>query len=374
MYFQILIILAIIGIIGECYFISLWIAARRRFVKKFKKYTPPACVIIPCKGLEKGIESNLNEFCSQHYPTYNVVFVVDSKKDPVYKVLTKIKDNYSNVSVEITKPQKNCSGKIAALITGIESTSSTEVIVFADCDIKPENNWLQNLIEPLQDEKIGASTGYRWYFPSDFKTQLISTWNMASIAFLFHPKYNFTWGGSTAIKKTIFDDLDIKNKWKNAYSDDLVITNAIRNSEYYIYFQPKCIMESIPETSLTKFNEWGSRQYTWLRWYYPKIWLPSFIGLVGIKSLTILGILLIILGFYVPGLLMVMIVIFEMIFGWQGIATLQNLMVYPKKRFTSKIYYPLTAPIVFFIIVQNMIISLFKKEITWAGRSYKRLK
>jgi len=375
MYLQILILLGLIGIIGECYFISLWIIGKRNKVKEvFKKYTPSAFVIIPCKGLEPGVVENIGAFCSQEYPKYKLLFVVDSDKDPIYKHIKKLNEIHDHVSIKISKILNECSGKISALLTGLESIKSEEIIVFADSDIKPKKTWLKNLIEPLQDKSNGACTGYRWYFSTDFKSKLISTWNLASIAFLFQPTYNFTWGGSTAIKKSIFDKLEIKNKWKTAFSDDLILTNTLKNAGYKIYFQPKCVMESVPEKNLKRFKKWGTRQYTWLRWYYPIIFYSSFIGLAGVKILTIFGFILLFFGLYVPAFLMISVIAFEMIFGWQGIVTLQKTMVYPKESFPSKFSYAIIMPLVFFMIVQNMIASLFQKEIIWAGRSYKKRK
>ena len=373
MYMQLLIVLGLLGILAEFYFISLWIVANKKKKKDtIYSYLPSASVIIPCKGIHQGIKENIKAFCLQKYPSYQLIFVVDSKKDPVYPILLTGSKKYTHVSIKITKNKGLCSGKIAALLTGIESIKSAEVLVFADCDIKPNITWLKNLIEPLHNPSVGASTGYRWYFPNNLKTQLISTWNMASIALMFNPYYNFTWGGSTAIKLSIFNKLDIKTKWQKAYSDDLVLTNTVKKAGYKIYFQPKCIIESLPETSIKQFLHWGTRQYTWIRWYYIKIWLSSFVGLVGLKILTILGIILLITGYYTPGIIMISTIFFEMVYGWQGINNVQKTTEYQKQRFDSKISYALTTPIVFFIIAYNMLASSIKQEITWAGRIYKK--
>ncbi|UCD13309.1 MAG: glycosyltransferase family 2 protein [Thermoplasmatales archaeon] len=379
MHLQILIILGIIGILGECYLICLWIFARQKKKKEIPHpYSPSACVIVPCKGFGKGITENLNAFCSQQYPTYQLIFVVDSKKDPIYQHLEQITEKYPHATIRITKSKRSCSGKIAALLTGLESIKPVEVLVFADCDIKPNATWLKNLIAPLHDVTIGASTGYRWYFPTNLKTQLISAWNMATIAFMFYPRYTFAWGGSTAIRKSVFNKLEIKSKWQTAFSDDLVVTTTLKKAGYSIYFQPKCIMESPTETqeetSIKQFMRWGTRQYTWVRWYYPIFWYGSFIGFVGIKLFTILGICLLIIGYYFPGLLMVSTIFLEIIYGWQGITTFQKTMVYPQQRFSSKIKYALMTPIAFFMIAQNVLASSIKREIPWAGRTYKKPK
>ena len=197
-----LIILGLLGVLGECYIISLWIIAYRRTKKRiFPSYSPLAYVIVPCKGIEHGFHQNIQAFLTQEYTRYELIFVVDSQDDPAYKTLNQIINKKPNAHIVLTNPVSGCSGKVAALLTGLESTTDAEVLVFADSDIKPDTTWLQNLILPLQDESIGATTGYRWYFPSNWKTMLISAWNMTSIVFMFYPSYTFAWGDQPLFEK-----------------------------------------------------------------------------------------------------------------------------------------------------------------------------
>ena len=279
-----------------------------------------------------------------------------------------------NAHVVITTPASGCSGKVAALLTGLESTTNAEVLVFADSDIKPDPHWLQNIIPPLQDETIGATTGYRWYFPSNWKTLLISAWNMTSIVFMFFPRYTFAWGGSTAIRKKVFDELNIKAKWKTAFSDDLVLTLTVKKAGYKIFLQPKCIIESPPETSIKSFIRWGTRQYTWVRWYYPLFWLGSFFGFIGVQIIIALGLLLLIFGYYLPGILLSSILLFEILYGWLGITILPKTMIYPKERYPSKIGYALMTPLVFLLISTKCLCISNKTRDTMGGTNLSKTK
>jgi cellulose synthase/poly-beta-1,6-N-acetylglucosamine synthase-like glycosyltransferase len=42
---------------------------------------------------------------------------------------------------------------------------ASEVLVFVDSDARPAGDWLKSLVAPLQDETLGATTGYRWFVP-----------------------------------------------------------------------------------------------------------------------------------------------------------------------------------------------------------------
>lgn len=368
-------ILGIIGVLGECCIISLWLVAYQKTKKRrFPAYTPYASVIVPCKGTGQGFSENIQGFLSQDYPGYELVFVVDSKDDAAYSSIQQLIDGKPQAHLVLADPVSGCSGKVAALLTGLGFTEKAEVLVFADCDIKPDYHWLQNIVVPLQDPTIGTTTGYRWYFPTNLKTLLISSWNMASIVFMFYPSSTFAWGGSMAIRKNLFDDLRIKEKWSTAFSDDLVLTLSVKKAGYTIFLQPKCIMESPPETSIRSFIRWGTRQYTWVRWYYPVFWIGSFVGFIGAQVIIALGFLLLLLGYFLPGLFLCSMILLEILYGWLGISILPKTMVYPTDRYPSRIGYALLTPVIFVLLALNSFLSAMKQEIQWAGRTYRKPK
>ena len=375
MILEFLIILGSIWLIGECCIISLWIIAYTKTKKRiFPSYTPVVSVIVPCKGTDYGFHENIPAFLTQEYLRYQTVFVVESKDDPAYSALDQLTKNKPNAHLALTNPFSGCSAKVASLLTGLASTADAEVLVFADSDMKPDTHWLQNLVAPLQDETIGATTGYRWYFPTNWKTLLFSVWNMISIVCTFYPTPMSAWGGSTAIQKNVFEKLHIKEKWKTAILDDCVVTKSVKKAKYSIYFEPKCIMESPPETSIRSFMRWGTRQFTWLRWYYPMLWFGAFFVYVGAIIIALGLLLLLLFGYYIPGILLSALILFEILCGWLWIHILPKDMVYPKERYSSKIGYALMTPVASLLIAQNVVASALTREIRWAGRSYRKRK
>ncbi len=369
------IILTSIWFIGGCSIGSLWIIVDTRAKKRvFPPYTPVASVIVPCKGTDHGFHENIPAFLTQEYPRYQIIFVVDSKDDSAYSALGQLTKNKSNAHLALTNPVSGCSGKVAALLTGLASTADAEVLVFADSDMKPDTHWLQNLVAPLQDETIGATTGYRWYFPTNWKTLLFSIWNMISIVCLFYPIPWWVWGGSTAIRKNVFEKLHIKEKWKTAISDDCTVTAAVKKAKYAIYFEPKCVMESPSETSIRRFMRFATRQFSWLRWHHPVLWLCAFFGFVGVIIIALGLLLLLFSGDYIPGFLLSSLILFEILCGWLGIHILSKNMVFPKERYSSKIGYALMTPLAFLLIAQNVIASAITQEIQWAGQRYRKRK
>ena len=367
-----LIILGICSIAGELLLISFWIYGYvHNRKKKVTDYAPSTCVMVPCKGIVKNFENNIKAFCNQQYSNYNIIFITDTKEDTAYQKLEQITTSIPNASLATAQRIQGCSGKISALLEGLKHANDVEVYVFADSDIQPHHHWLTYLVADLNKQNIGATTGYRWFFPITTRSTLISAWNMASMPSIFHPLLNYTWGGSTAITKKVFDSLNIKEKWIHGYSDDLILGKALRDNHYRIHFIPQCIIESDSEDDISSFIKWGTRQMTWIRWYYPLDWYLGFLGVCGLKFLSTLGIFLLVTPFWVPGILFVSTILFEILYGFIGFTTLRSLMWYPKEKFGSPLLYGLLMPIVFYFMAYNIIKSFFKKEISWAGSIYK---
>jgi cellulose synthase/poly-beta-1,6-N-acetylglucosamine synthase-like glycosyltransferase len=264
--------------------------------EKYNLYLPTVCVIVPCKGVDSGFEENIRSISNQNYPNFSMVFVTESSDDPAHSFLESIisKSNKPEMmSLVCAGHSRTSAQKIHNLLEGLNHVRrDAEVLVFADSDIRVHETWLQNLVAPLQNQNIGATTGYRWYvpLPGNFWSAVRSVWNMTSANLLFSPKYTFAWGGSTAIRKTTFAELQITRKWRNGLSDDMILTNAVKAAEYSIKFVPQSLVASFEKTSFSALLEWSARQLTMIRLYdrrlwkwaaYPQ-WIFSLIFLLGL--------------------------------------------------------------------------------------------
>jgi len=370
MFFLILGLLAVFGsIILICLFLYTYFKNKSKISLDIDK---KVAIIIPCKGLIKNLENNLRAICEQDYQNYKVIFVLDSKEDSAYPIINKIVRSSNKASIEFAEKINESSGKISALITGIKKTGDVDIYVFADSDILPHKSWLTYLVSNLKEKNIGATTGFRWFFPSNFKSYLTSSWNMASMISILHPRSSFAWGGSTAIKKTIFEKLRIESKWIKGFSDDLILTEAVRKAGYKIKFVPRCIVESPEETNIMKFLHWGTQQFIWVRWYYPLIYFIGFFSALLLQVFIILGFILLFTELIIPGILMISTLFFEMVYGLTGIMVFRSLMDYPKEKFGKIIPYAIFMPIVFILFTYNLILSGIKQEIKWGDRYYRK--
>jgi cellulose synthase/poly-beta-1,6-N-acetylglucosamine synthase-like glycosyltransferase len=247
------------------------------------RFTPFASVIAPCKGIDNELRENLGALLSQDYPGYEIIFVVDDETDAAVAVIRESMSNNSRPSRLVIAPKTTSSSqKIENLREAVlHAADASEVLVFVDSDARPGRNWLRDLVAPLADEKIGAATGYRWFISrhANFSSEMLSVWN-ASIASSLGPnlKSNFCWGGSTAIRREVFEKLDLRERWRGALSDDFTVTRVIKTAGRTIFFVPQALVASIESCSLRGLVEFTTRQMKITRVYSPDLWIAAFIG------------------------------------------------------------------------------------------------
>ncbi len=137
--------------------------------------------------------------------------------------------------VVIAGPATDTGQKVHNLIVATQQIDPrAEVLVFVDTDARPDSDWLRKLVAPLADEKLGASTGYRWFIPErgGLASRLRGVWN-ASVASALgaDTTKNFCWGGSTAIRRSTFEELRVVDHWRGTVSDDFTITRVLKEAK-----------------------------------------------------------------------------------------------------------------------------------------------
>ena len=233
--------------------------------------------------MEPGLAENLRTLLTQDYPAYEVVFVFDREDDPALQVVEQLsKTSGVATKIVIAGPATDSGQKVHNLrvaVTRIDPKS--EVLVFVDTDARPENRWLRQLVAPLADEKLGASSGYRWFVPLNggLASHLRGVWN-ASIASALgsDTSKNFCWGGSTAIRRTTFDRLDVIERWRGTVSDDFTLTRILREANLPIHFTPSCLVPSFGDCDFKELLEFTTRQIKITRVYASHLWLPLLLG------------------------------------------------------------------------------------------------
>ncbi|MGI0147992.1 MAG: glycosyltransferase [Thermoplasmata archaeon] len=246
---------------------------RRATRLAYGAFLPPAVVILPVRGLDEGFDANLRAILSQSFPGYRLLVVADDPDDPAARRAKELGTEFPRVPLAVVvSEESDLRGKVNALRSGLSHLDPRdEVLVFADADIRPSADWLRQLIQPLADPTVGVATGFRWYIPPrpTFWSLVRAEWNAVSANVLFDPRRAFAWGGSCAIRRDRLAALRLDERWRGVLSDDLVLTQAVRDAGLKIAYAPAALVPTFEGGSRATCLEWCLRQMTMATLYLP---------------------------------------------------------------------------------------------------------
>jgi ceramide glucosyltransferase len=236
--------------------------------------SPPVSILAPCRGVDDQFVAYARALLAQHYSGYEVLFLVESTTDPAWHVLDHLLTDApgARAALIVTGKAEGCSQKIHNLLVGLDHVApETSILAFVDSDVQVHSHWLQALVAPLNAPTVGATSGYRWYVPcrDNVAGSLRSAWNAATLILMAHPRYGFAWGGSTAIRRELFEKLGLRDAWSRGLSDDLLLTQAVRGAGLRIAFVAACLVPTFEPCSWRQLLEWTNRQTCIARVHLP---------------------------------------------------------------------------------------------------------
>jgi len=279
----------------------------------FGAFLPPAVVILPVRGIDPGFDENVRAILRQTYPSYRLLVVADDPADPAADQVRAIASESQRVPVSVVVSETtDLPGKVNAVRSGLRHLAPTdEVVIFADSDIRPAPDWLRQLVQPLADSTVGVATGFRWYMPSTptFWSLVRSEWNAVSANVLFDPRRAFAWGGSCAVRRDNLRTFRLEDRWRRVLSDDLVLSQAVRDAGLKIAYVPAALVPTLEGASRATCLEWCLRQMMMATLYLPIVRRYAAAAFAVFDGSVILGLASLILtaalglSYLVPGIL-----------------------------------------------------------------------
>lgn len=374
----------IASLIGGFRFLAFMRGTRRESEPRF---TPFASVIVPVRGLDQNLRDNIVAFCSQDYPDYEIIFVTDSAHDAALAVVREasLDANFrERVRIVIAGSARESGQKVHNLRAAVEEVNqASEVLVFADSDAQPHLEWLRSLVAPLQDEEMGATTGYRWFVPvvGNFSSYLRAVWN-ASIASSLGAREdrNFCWGGSTAIRRRTFERIEMRERWRGTLSDDFALTRTLQSARLPVRFVPRCLTATREDCDLSELLEFTTRQIKITRVYAPRLWLIVLIGNLLFVSVFFGGIALVAARIVAGKSYAIPLAILTIIFAlgaskaFLRLRAVSAALVEHRRELWSApsiAAHLLLWPVTSAIYLYNAIAALLSRRIRWRGIEYR---
>ncbi len=360
---------------------------RRETARTLAEFEPFVSVVAPARGIDEGLRENIRALIHQNYPFYEILFVSDRADDPCLKIIEQVKEAYGasgrvRARVIVSGPATDCGQKVHNLrVASGQISPKCEVLVFVDTDARPDADWLRQLVAPLADETLGAATGYRWFVPDKggAASRVRSVWN-ASVASALgaNRDKNFCWGGSTAIRRSNFEQLNISDRWRGSVSDDFTLTHVLQEAKLPIYYSANCLVPSVGDCDFHELLEFSTRQIKITRAYAPHLWKQVFLGSLIFSLVFFGGWFLVLvravlgLSFWVPLILLCVIFVLgaaKSFVRWQAVTI--PLLQYHRDLRRDLLGQMLLWPFASLLYLYNAIAAAFSSRIEWRGITYE---
>ena len=247
-------------------------------------------MILALTGVPKNFNNLLLRLNAQTLKPAQLLIGIESVDDPAYQLVMKFAAVPTfPVKVIIAGPSETtaqkCHNQLAA--ASLVSKGSQHHIVLLDADIDPPEWWLAALIKPLVNRTADVVSGYRWQQPksTDLGAHFVAFIDR-SIAIL--PKLKsaaMLWGGSIAMRKTVFVSVIEAQVLESTITDDLAIASYAKKMKFKLLMRRLMLVPSPTDRGLLSGFRFGVRQYQIIKIHRPMIWMLALI----VSVLTLLG-------------------------------------------------------------------------------------
>jgi ceramide glucosyltransferase len=243
---------------------------------------PPVRLIVPCRGIDPQMEANLEALFDLDYPDLELCFTLESLRDPAGEMIQRLK-HQSPHGVRLVEAglAHDRGQKVHNLMAACrESRGDREIYAFVDSDARPHREWLKRLVDRLENRKVAAVTGYRWYSPpaGNWSGRVISALNNVVLGMLGPHGFNLAWGGAWAIRYETFRQIGLPQAWSGSLSDDIIVSRQLRQHRLRLAYEPFALVVSPAVFTWGGVGEFLRRQFLVVRNYTPAWWRLAFWG------------------------------------------------------------------------------------------------
>ena len=360
-----------------------WVEYVRRRVQGDPGFNAPrAALLCPCKGLEPGLERNLVALTEFDYRNYEIFFILASASDSAYTTVKRVAERSKPPAhVIIADKPEECGEKVHNLRVAIEQLPvDFEVLVFADSDGRPDKFWLRRLVAPLHDKQVGAATTMRWLIPSgnNLATGLLAAWNASIVTMLSEKGKNFCWGGGTAIRRSVFDEIRVLDEWNHSVSDDYSMTRALQRAGRSIVFVPECLTPAYVDVDFHGLLEFTNRQILITKVYSKRNWaLGAATHFLYCLTLP-LGLAVTLTNFFatLPAFHLAILTFVPMLLaairGGLRVSAATSVLPSSRTQIAGQAWmYIVLGIFIPYLFLANFVASLFTRKIKWRGVTYE---
>ncbi|MEZ5363200.1 MAG: glycosyltransferase [Bryobacterales bacterium] len=248
-------------------------------------YSPSVSLIIPVRGADHDLAANLRSFAHQDYPDYELIVVCRSAEDDAVRVARMTLGE--SFKLVLAGPPPDGTGEKVHNLQQAVLQARGDVFAFADSDAQVSERWLHALVQPLAHQEVGASTGFRWYFPEGLRLLAADAQRLGLHHRRNHaPRWkNFGLGGSMALRRATFDEAKVGEYWQGCRQRRLPPSPTPSKTQASgIRYAPAAMAATTGLCSRHEFLDWAVRQMKITRVYRTKLWVAGLIAHTSIAA------------------------------------------------------------------------------------------
>ena len=232
----------------------------------------------------------------------------------------------------------------------------------------------------LNDKKVGAATTMRWLIPNghNFATALLAVWNASVVTMLSEKGKNFCWGGGTAIRRSVFDEVRVLDEWHHSVSDDYSMTRALERAGRSIVFVPECLTPTYVDVDFRGLLEFTNRQILITKVYSKKNWASGAAMHLLYCGTLLLGVEVTVSNLLatLPAFHLVMLTFLPMLLaairGGLRVAAATEVLPALRAQIVGQAWmYIVLGVFIPYLFLLNFAVSLFTRKISWRGVTYE---
>jgi ceramide glucosyltransferase len=259
-------------VIGLGYLATAVFAARRfaRRVEPRSDVRPPISVLKPLCGDEPELYENLRSFCSQAYPSVQVVFGLRDADDPALAVVRRLIADLpeADLAVVVDARLHGANHKVSNLIN-MMAAARHDVLVLADSDMRVAPEYLDRIVAPLSDPEVGLVTCL--YVGEPARPGL---WSRLGTLFINHGflpavlvgqltgSRQDCFGASVALRRSVLERIGGFPALRNRLADDHALGEAVRGLGLRVALARHLVTDRVAEAGPTALLR---RELRWAR-------------------------------------------------------------------------------------------------------------
>lgn len=250
----------------------VWEFLRKKRNDEPMRHEPLVSILKPLKGADTELEANLNSFCKQDYPGYEVLL---GFTDPADEGLAQVRSiaarsPHCNLRTIITPEKIGANAKVSNL-QGLVEAATYPLLAISDSDMRADPRYLRNIVrEYAEQEKVGMVTCL--YKVSEPETPGAALESL-TIALDFMPSVliarrlegvTFGLGASILLSQKALHDIGGLHSLADHLADDYQLGNRLWKKGYRIVLS-RVLLENV--VGPMRLAEYWAHQLRWARTY-----------------------------------------------------------------------------------------------------------